>query len=168
MSNNRVHIHSTQNKDIYVLEVFQGLTFALLHSHSMFCIYVQLINKYRDGSYLCVYGSGIQQPHGVGKLILCTTCSLHYSRSSFWATEWPAIFTTAILCSMESWPCFNSLQPNIIHEENSIIKISATKFWVLFMQGQHCKLSIFSYCKVNDFTSTPITSVSIYCTTCKD
>lgn len=113
---------------IYMFEEFQGLTVALPHSKSIFLICVQLINKYRDGSYLCVFSSRIQQPHGVGKPIFCTTRSLHYSRKSFWVTEWPGIFTTAIYYSLESWSCFNSLQPNTINEENSIIKISVTNF----------------------------------------
>lgn len=143
------------------------MTFALLHSHSMFCFCVQLI-KYRDGSCLCVYHYRIQQPHGVGKSILCTTWSLHYSSSSFWVTEWPSIFTIAIYCSMESWSCLNSLQPNTINEKNSITKNSVTNFWVLCMQGQRCKLNIFYHCNINDFTSTLITSVSIYDTACKD
>lgn len=129
-ANNWVHICSIQNRGIHVFEVFQGLTVVLLHSHSMFLICAQLINKYRDGSYLHLYGSRIQQPQGVGKPILCTTRSLHYSRSSFWVTEWPDIFNRAIYyCSMESWSCFDSLQPNTINEENSIINISVTIFW---------------------------------------
>lgn len=128
MSNNWVHIYSIQNRGICMFEEFQGLAVALLHSQSIFLICVQLINKYRDGSFLCIYSSRIQQPHGVEKPIFCTTRSLHYSRKSFWVTEWPGIFTTAIYYTMESWPCFTSLQPNTIYEENSILKISVTNF----------------------------------------
>lgn len=77
------YIFHPEQRCIYMFEEFQGLTVALPHSQSIFLICVQLINKYRDGSYLCVFSSRIQQPHGVGKPIFCTTRSLHYSRKSF-------------------------------------------------------------------------------------
>lgn len=166
LTTNYIHILATT--EVYVFELFQVFTVALPHLHFIFLICVRFINKHRDESYLHVQSSRIQQLSGMEKPIHCTTHSLHCSRNSFQVSEWPGIFTTAVYCSVKSWSCFNSPQPSALHVVNSINKLSITNFGVLCMQGQHYKLNISYYCNIEDFTAMPITSVSIYCTTCKN